>query len=65
MEQQKIYTVREAAQLLRLHEVTVRRKLRARMIESFRVNGDGGEYRIPQGALDAYMAYREQIVEVK
>jgi excisionase family DNA binding protein len=47
-----------------MHAVTVRRKIRQGKIQAFMTNGDSGEYRITQEALDAYMAFREKLVEV-
>jgi excisionase family DNA binding protein len=58
------HTVEDVARILQMHAVTVRRKIRQGKIQAFMTNGDSGEYRITQEALDAYMAFREKLVEV-
>lgn len=55
-EEPKIYTVKEAAQLLHVHPTTVRNEIKRNRIEVFRVNGKvTGRIRITQTALDTYM----------
>lgn len=66
-QQPTMYTVEQAARLLQMHPVTVRRKIREGRILAFMTNGDSGEYRIKQSDLDAYTASRsggdEKLVE--
>lgn len=61
--QETIYTVDDVARILQVHRMTVLRKIRRKKLIAFRTNGDSGPYRIPQSALNDYMAYREQMVE--
>lgn len=56
MTQQKIYTVNEAAAILRVHPRTIHRMIKAGELDAFTIRGH--EYRIPQSALDAYMRKR-------
>jgi len=59
-----VYTVSQAARILQVEPITVRRKIAQGKIKAFRL-GDGiGPYRIHKEALDAYMQEREQFVEV-
>ncbi|MCG8553049.1 MAG: helix-turn-helix domain-containing protein [Desulfobacterales bacterium] len=56
-----MYTVNEAAEVLKLHPKTVRRKIKDGSIEAVRV---GGQYRISQQEMDSILgdAYKEEQV---
>ena len=59
------YTVQDVARILQMHAVTVRKKIGQGKIQAFKTDGDSGEYRITQEALDAYMDFRQKLVEVE
>lgn len=48
----RYYTVREIALLLKIKETTVRQKIRAKELRAIQI---GGEYRIGSGDLAAYL----------
>ena len=55
MTREQIYTAEEVAQILRVNPRTVHRLIKRGELEAFTISG---EYRIPQSALDAYIARR-------
>jgi len=57
MTEERIYTVREVAERLRVHPKTVRKLIARGELMSFKVLG---EYRIKQGALDQFMREKTQ-----
>jgi excisionase family DNA binding protein len=56
MTDEKIYTVKEVADKLRVAPITVRRMIAAKELRAFVVRG---EYRIRQSALDEVMREKE------
>lgn len=57
MTEEKIYTVKEVADILRVAPITVRRMIASGELRAFTVRG---EYRIRQSALDTYVQEHEQ-----
>ncbi len=55
---EKVYTVNEVAEILRVHPRTVHRMIKAGELDAFTIRER--EYRIKQSALDAYMRRRPQ-----
>ena len=53
---EKVYTVNEVAEILRVHPRTIHRMIKAGELAAFTIRGR--EYRIRQSALDAYMRQR-------
>lgn len=52
------YTVREAADWLKVNQVTVLRRIAKGELLAIRTNGDKGRYRISQEALEKYLAQK-------
>jgi excisionase family DNA binding protein len=52
---QRLLSVAEAAKLLGLHPMTVRRKIRAGQLPAVQLGGSGTAIRIPAGELDAWL----------
>ncbi len=57
MTREYIYTAEEVAQILRVHLRTIHRMIKRGELEAFTVDR---EYRIPQSALDDYIARRSR-----
>ena len=56
----ELLTVREVAELLQLHEVTIRRYIRDGKLESVRI---GRNVRVPRAALEAFMSSQAEQAE--
>ena len=56
MTQEHVYTVNEAAAIMRVHPRTIHRMIKAGELDAFKIRGH--EYRIRKSALDAYMRKR-------
>lgn len=56
----KDYSVKDVAELIGVHPMTITRRIRDGKLKAFRTNGDSGSYRITEEALNAYRQYREQ-----
>ncbi len=50
---EKVYTVSEVAEILRVHPRTIHRMIKAGELDAFTIRGH--EYRIRKSTLDAYM----------
>jgi len=57
MTEERIFTVKEAAEYLHVHPRTIQRMIRARELEAFTI-GEGDEYRITLAAIHALIERR-------
>ena len=63
MEQQVFYTIKEASQILRVSDETVRRMINSKQLEAIRVQGNlggRGQWRIHKASLDKFIEQPNQ-----